>query len=322
MEFKHAFHVFVDNFSTTYKLLVYRLIVLAVTAGLCCAVIIPTVNSLQSTVQYETLNRTLTALWDNIIKLNMNELHTSVDEVISAADSFKNLLMADKSWLVGLASFFLTLIYLIDRFLVGIGNYVTGALVNDRMVMHANSSFTITLFKNLKKAVLYNLIYAPLAIIYDFLCITIIWAVIFVGLKFVPIALVKIFLVAVIIILFSAVKFTFTTDWLPSLIHSKMNNRKAIVNTFSRKGKKTGTVLSNTLVIKLIIIAINIAAAIFTVGAGLLVTLPATALMQISFSFVNYFDANKQKYFVDEYTVIGPKKEKPTSREEFFKGED
>lgn len=322
MEFKHAFHVFVDNFSTTYKLLVYRLIVLAVTAGLCCAVIIPTVNSLQSTVQYENLSQTISNLWANIIALNMMELHDSADKVINAADAFKNLLLADKSWLVGVAAACLTVIYFIDRFLVGIGNYVTGALVKDRMVMHANSSFTMTLFKNLKKAVLSSLIYAPLSLVYDFLCVTVIWAIIFVGLKFVPIALVKIFLVAVLVIMFSAVKFTFTTDWFPSLIQAKLNFRKSIASTFSRKGKKTGIVLSNTLVIKLIIIAANVAAGIFTFGAGLLVTLPATALVQTSFSFVNYFDTNKLKYFVDEYTVIGPKKEAPVTIEEFFKGEE
>ena len=80
--------------------------------------------------------------------------------------------------------------------------------------------------------------------------------------------------------------------------------------------------LSNSLVLKLIVFGLNVAAGLFTFGAGLLLTIPASSLILSAYCFVNYSDRNKQKYFVDEYTVIGPKKETPVSREEFFKGDD
>lgn len=321
MEFKHTFHVFVDNFSTTYKLLVYRLIVLAITVGLSCAVIIPTLNNLLGSAQYEALKETFGELWADIIALNTENLHDKLQAVLDAFLSFEHLIK-EKKTLVVIAIVLLCLIYLIDRFMVGVGNYVTGALIHDKMVMHANSSFTFTLFKNFKQAVLYSLIYAPMAFVYDWVCILIMWAVVSVGLKSLPITLIKIFLIAVIFFVASAVKLTFTTDWLPALIHGKMGSEKAIAYTFSRKGKRTGAVLSHAVVLKLILIGMNIGVGIFTFGAGLLITLPASALIQITYSFVNYFDANKLKYFVDEYTVIGPQKDKPLSREEFFRGED
>ena len=321
MEFKHTFHVFVDNFSTTYKLLVYRLIVLAVAIGLSCAVIIPTLNNLLGTVQYEALKETFAELWADIVALNMENLNEKLQAVLEAFRSFEHLIK-EKRTLVGIAITLLCLIYLIDRFLVGVGNYVVGALVHDKMVMHANTPFTFTLFKNLKQALLYSVIYAPIAFVYDWICLLIMWAVVSVGLKGFPIALIKIFLIAVIFMVGSAIKLTFTTDWLPALIHGKMRSGDAIAYTVSRKGKRTGVVLSNAVVLKLIIVALNIATGIFTFGAGLLVTLPATCIIQISYNFVNYFDANRLKYFVDEYTVIGPKKETPLSREEFFKGEE
>ena len=34
MKFKHTFHVFVDNFSVTYKQLLYRLVISLIAAGL------------------------------------------------------------------------------------------------------------------------------------------------------------------------------------------------------------------------------------------------------------------------------------------------
>ncbi|MDE7257406.1 MAG: hypothetical protein K2N50_05575, partial [Clostridia bacterium] len=210
-------------------------------------------------------------------------------------------------------------VLLIDKFLMGMGNYVMGALVHDKMVMHTDSPFTFTLFKNIRQAALYSVIYAPLTFVYDALCFVIMWAVVSVGLKVLPITLVKIFLVAIIFLLFSAVKLTFTTDWLPALIHAKMKHEKAVAYAILRKGKHTGAVFSNSLVLKLIVFALNVAAGLFTFGAGLLLTLPASSLILSSYSFVNYFDANELKYFVDAYTVIGPKKETPVSREEFFK---
>ena len=320
MEFKHAFHVFVDNFATTYKVLVYRLIIIAVCAGLGCAVVIPTMNNILGTAQYEQLNTTFSQLWADVIELNTDKLHDGLQAVLEALRSFRHLI-EEKAWLVSIAGVCIAVVYLIYKFLAAVGDYVTGALVNDRMAMHAKSYFTVTLFKNLKQSLLYAAIYAPIAFLYDLLCVTVMWAVVFVGLSFVPV-LIKIFLLAVLFMVFSAVKFTFTADWLPSLIHAKTTQRSAIAYTFSRKGKNTGCVFSNALVLRLIIIALNVAATIFTFGAGLLLTMPATALIVICFWFVNYFDCNKLKYFVDEYTVIGPKKEAAPTLEQFFKGDE
>lgn len=309
-----------DNFSTAYRFLVYKLIVTAVICGLCCAVIIPTLNNILSTEQFEQLSRTFSELWADIIALNTELLHEKLQAVLEAFRKFGTLI-ADKAWLVAIACICLAIIHLINKFLSAIGDYVMGALVNDRMVMHAKSSFTFTLFKNIKKAAVYGAINAPLMFVYDVLCVVIMWAVVFVGLGVLPV-IVKIFLLAVIFVLLSAVKFVFTCDWIPTLIKNKDNNRKAIAATLSRKGKKTAGVFSTALVFKLIIICVNVMAIFFTLGAGILLTVPASYLILSCYSFVNYCDRNKLKYFVDDYTVISPQKETPVSREEFFKGED
>lgn len=321
MEFKHAFHVFVDNFSTTYKLLVYRLIVLAITIGLSCAVFVPAIGCISDTPQYVELQSSITAMWSDIIALNTAELQQRLITLREASVAFEHLL-SDKSWLVATVIVCMCVVYVINRFLVGVGNYVTGALVHDKMVMHTTSSFTFTLFKNIRQAALYAIIYAPLAFLYDFICLIIIWAIIMVGMKGLTVSLIKIFIIGILFLVFSAIKYTFITDWLPALISAKMKQRTAFLYNLSRKGKRTASVLSNALVLTLILIALNVAAGIFTFGAGLLLTLPASSLILTAYCFVNYFDRNKLKYFVDEYTVIGPKKETPVSREEFFKGDE
>jgi hypothetical protein len=115
---------------------------------------------------------------------------------------------------------------------------------------------------------------------------------------------------------------TFTSDWLPSLIYGKKNNRQAMKYSFGRKNKSTATVLSNFIVMVLVILAVNVASIFFTFGAGLLISVPASYLLIISFEFVNYCDDNNVRYFTDRNTIIKPEKEHTPTREEFFKGDN
>lgn len=245
MRFKHTFHVFVDNFSTTYKLLLYRIIITAIGVGLCCAVIIPTLNNILSTEQYARLQSTIETLWNDIIALDTPKMHDDLEAAKQAFGSFAKLI-GDKSTLVIVATVLLSVIYIIYKFLQGLGNYVTGALINDKMALHADSSFTNTLIKNLGRASLYNAIYVPLSVLYDAIGATLVWLLLFKCLPFNALLL-RIFLYAVLTIVLTTLKMTFTTDWLPALIHGKMNNRQAIKYSFSRKGKHTANMQHQTL---------------------------------------------------------------------------
>lgn len=134
--------------------------------------------------------------------------------------------------------------------------------------------------------------------------------------------LICIFLFMLVMVLAVAVKMTFTTDFLPVLIRSKAKYGEAFKYTFARKNKNTFNVLSNFLVFELIIIGLNVAALICTLGVGLLLTIPASYMILICFEFVNYYDREEIKYFIDKNTIIKPVKERAITREEFFRGED
>jgi glucan phosphoethanolaminetransferase (alkaline phosphatase superfamily) len=189
------------------------------------------------------------------------------------------------------------------------------------MALQANTSFIRSLIKNLGKAALYNIIYVSMTFVYDLICVVIVYSLFFLLLSFLPI-LIKIFLFVTVIVVLTANKLTFTCDWLPSLIYGKSNNRQAIAKSFSRKGKRTANIFSNYLVLTIIILGLNVAALIFTFGAGFLITLPASYLLLISFQFINYCDDNGINYFTDKNTIVKQEKEKTLSVEEFFKGEN
>lgn len=320
MKFKHTFHVFVDNFSAIYKHLLYGIIIIAVCTGLCCAIIIPVMNDIMSTAQYAAFSDSVKVLLKNIAQLNTDLLHDNLYAMYDKAKIFLRMLGTEKLWLLVMLAVLLILVYIIYRFLLGLGNYTTGALINDKMTLQADSSFIGTMIKNLGKASLYNIIYVPASILFDAITLVLIWLVFFKWLAFLPV-LIEVFLFLAVFIALIAVKMTFTANWLPSLIHGRVNNRRAIANNFTQSGKGFANLYSNFLVIVLLILALNISMLFFTFGTGLLITIPASFTLLISFEFVNYYDTNGLKYFVGGGTIVGPKKETPPTIEEFFKGE-
>lgn len=320
MKFKHTFNVFVNNFSVTYKLLLYRLIVTVVCALIGALAMWPLIAKITDTAQIEAFANAFNTLGRGFADLKLDGIQNGLTQLKDAFGGLSELWESKTGEIVG-SAVILVFFYLVRSFLQGFGNYTAAAVINDKMALQANSPFVHTLVKNLGKAALYNLIYIPLVFLYDIVCVAILYALIFVALPS-SLALVKIFVFTTALVLLNAIKMTFTTDWLPSLVHGKTTNRKAMAVSFSQKGKHTANVFSNYLVLILVILAGNVAAILFTLGAGFLITMPASYLMLISFELINYCDNNDIKYFTDKNTIVRPETERQPTREEFFRGEE
>jgi hypothetical protein len=320
MKLKHTLHVLVDNFSTTYKLLLYRIVVSLLFVCIYTAIVYPFISKITGAEQFKQFSEALTAVGRAFANLDLKEAENLLPSLKEAQDALYDYFMSKSGEWVWIAVLLL-FVYFVQRFLHGLGNYTTGAIINDKMALRANSPFIGTAVKNLGKAALYNVIYVPIAILYDMICVVALYFLFFKGFAFIPIIF-KVFLFVTVIIFLVALKMTFTSDWLPSLIYGKKNNRQAMKYSFGRKNKSTATVLSNFIVMVLVILAVNVASIFFTFGAGLLISVPASYLLIISFEFVNYCDDNNVRYFTDRNTIIKPEKEHTPTREEFFKGDN
>ena len=205
---------------------------------------------------------------------------------------------------------------------MGLGNYATASVINDKMALRAKQPFLGTLIRNLKNASIYNAIYVPLSVLFDLIVFVAMFFLFFTLLNHVVYFVLCLFLFVLAIVFAFTFKMTMTCDWLPALIRGKMKHGAAMKYTFSRKNKKTFNVMSNFAVIVLVVFALNMAAIILTLGAGLLLTVPSSYVIIICFEFVNYYDREEIKYSIDKNTIISPMKERPLSREEFFRGND
>lgn len=320
MKFKHTFHVFVDNFGIIYKQLLYRLVIMAVSGLICSLAIYPFIKELIDSPQLTSL---IDGLWGYLTSLLNGDVHELGSFSLRVKDAYADFLVLLQEKTTGfiLSGLLLLLVYVIAKWFSGLGNYATAAVINDKMALRANSPFLNTLISNLKSAAIYNAIYVPLSIAYDLVIAVAMFFLLFFLLNNVLYFFVCVFLFVLAIVFAITVKMTFTCDWLPALIRGKKGQLGSFKYTFSRTNKGTFSVMSNFAVLCVLIFGLNAAALLLTLGVGLLLTIPSSYVVLICFEFVNYYDREEIKYFVDKNTIIAPEKEKPLTREEFFRGE-
>lgn len=320
MKFKRTFHVFVDNFSIVYKQLLFRLITTALSGIICVLGVYPFINELVNSPQLNSLIDGLRTFALSFLNGEVNSLSEISLKVQQAYADFMQLLQTNLTQIV-LGGLLLLLIHVISRWFEGICNYATAAVINDKMALRAKQPFLVTMIRTLKESTVYNAIYVPLSIIYDLAVGVGMFFLLFYLLSSVIYFFVSLFLFVTIVLVSVIIKMTFTCDWLPALIRGKKGQLGSLKYTFSQKGKGTMNVASNFVAIVLLIFGVNVAAAVFTLGAGLLITIPASYVLIIGFEFVNYYDREGLKYFLDDNTIVCTAKEKPKTKEDFFRGE-
>ena len=321
MKFKHSFHVFVDNFSVVYKQLLYRLIVLLISGIICWLGVYPFIKTFIDSAQFNTITEGTKEFITNLLNGQMNELQSLSEKVQTAYAELIELFNTKLTEAI-LSGLLLLLIILVAKWFMGLGNYATASVINDKMALRAKQPFFGTLIRNLKNASIYNAIYVPLSVLFDLIVVVAMFFLFFTLLNHIVYFFICLFLFVLAVVFAFTFKMTMTCDWLPALIRGKMKHGEAMKYAFARKNKNTVNVMSNFAVIVLIVFALNMAALILTLGVGLLLTIPSSYSIIISFEFVNYYDREEIKYSIDKNTIISPAKERTLSREEFFRGND
>ena len=72
--------------------------------------------------------------------------------------------------------------------------------------------------------------------------------------------------------------------------------------------RKFWSTFSNSIVLVLFILVINVCAGLATLGVGLLLTIPVSCVLYSMFGMVVLYDAQGMRYYVDSYNVVIPKK--------------
>lgn len=308
MKLKNAFRIVTDSFSNTYKLLLYRLVTGAVFFGLYYAVLSLGLHTIVSSGELKEIFSLVGEFFKALVSGNIAYLETFRETFLEAVKAFASVLGANVGSIVG-SLVGVCVLYLISRFLNGVALFAMGNIVCDKMTMYSRTSFSAAFFKNLGQAMLYQVIYVPLAFVYDVIAITLCWFFFFFAPSLLPswglfTVLLGLSLSIAAFLCLEALKMTLISAWMPAVVLGD-NVIGGLRGAFRNTGKGFGGRFSNYLILIYLIVIGNIVCAVCSLGSFLLITIPVSYLLLLSLQFICYFEDNGKKYYVSFHKIEG-----------------
>jgi hypothetical protein len=221
----------------------------------------------------------------------------------SAFDKVLLMLKANASTIM--IAFFKVGIFVILLSIIGrMGNYAVGLLTNGYMSSLSKYSLMASLIANIGKAFLYSIVIVPITLLIDFAVLA---SAILMGVYGVRvISVFAIILSLMFIVLAISCKFTIFSKLMPAMIVDKKSLKDAFKSTFAKRDKFFQMVGDYAFVI-MISFYLNVSVAVFTIGTGLIVSIPLTSIFTILVSFVDYYQVQGKRYYVAGDSVVVPR---------------
>ena len=309
MRFRNALRISVDNFSSVFKLLLYRLVTGLLFFSLIYVILKLSLSVVTESAELRELKDLIGIFFRSVATGDTERLHGIGDEFQTALKNIL-LMLGKHSGSIAGAIVGVCVIYLCSRFANGLAVFALGNTVNDRMSVFARTSFSTAYFKNIGQAMLYQIIYVPLAFVYDALSIALCWLLFFYIPSFFALPLlisliVALFSAMTVIVCLQALKMTVISAWMPAMIADKKSAGAGLKSCFA-DGKGFGQRFAGFLVAVSAIVTVNVMCALATFGSALLLTVPFSFIFLLAMQFVNHYQATGRKYFVSLHTIEGP----------------
>lgn len=307
MKFKRAFRLLTDNFSSVYKLLLYRIVLDGFFIGLSYVVLNLGLSEIFRSAEVKNIFSLLGEFFEALFAGRTAVLESFRETFLEAIKAVVTLLASNIGSIVG-SVVGVVLVYLLSRFLKGVGIFSMGNIFYDRMAFYGRTHFSAAYFKNLGKAMLYQIIYVPLSFVYDLLTLGACWFFffytpsLFSSYNFVTIVL-GLSVSVTMCICMQALKMTLVSGWIPAMIAGN-GAGKSMKESFCAVRGIAGR-YSSYLVAIYSILLVNIACGLMTFGSMLLLTVPASYLFLLCLQFVYYFEEHGMKYYLSAHEIVG-----------------
>ncbi len=309
MKLRNALRILMDNFSNTYKLLLYRVVTGVLFFGLIYAVLNIGLHAILTSTEIKEIFELIGKFFEALFSGRTSYLETFRETFLQACKAFVALLGQNVGSIVG-SILVICFLYLISRFLNGVALFSIGSIFNDKMSLYTKTSFSAAYFKNLGRAMLYHVIYVPVSFAYDVLVIAFCWFFFF----FTPSlfsgwGLVSVFIglsvsIAVFLCL-QALKMTVVSAWIPACVSGEGSVVDGLKTCFKGLGRGFWGRFSNFLLSLYGICVLNVVCGVCTLGSALLITVPASYLFLLCLQFVCYYTDQGKKFYVSFHTIEG-----------------
>ena len=308
MTFKNSMKILLTNFSLVWKVLLFL--------SLCTMVL--------GTLVYLTLKSVVMLLLDSgvlnvfidsysafLTDLNFTLFLQDIgDGVVMLGDWFKSVF--PRIWInillfVLLIVIFRSIIYNLAYMpITNKINYYMGSMTKYPFI----NSFVSTFGLNLKYQLVYTFTLLPIKLLSTYAIVKMFRLFTINGLF----PLVSLFLIILAFTLISVIRVCLFNVWIPAMVVFNNGVFSALFRGIKISIRKFWTTFSNSTILVLTILVVNVMAGLATVGVALLVTIPASYILYSIFGLVVLYDAQGMKYYVDSYNVVVPRKKDTTEK--------
>ncbi len=299
MIFRNTVRLLLTNFSNVWKVLLYYIICIVVTLGVCWGIASPIIDKLVEAKVFE-----------NFIAL-LNSFFSEPEGIIY---SFNDII--DTAWNVLTTNiqfrfnyvFLIVWVVFVFPFTLDLAQLALGEVLYGFMTSQVRYGFTGRYIKCIGKSCVFSLLrYAVLFVFHSIILAGFIGIIKLATLGNFLLILLDILILA-LLICFIAFKRTLFSCWMPAIAVLDCNPFKALKQNFKCVFRKFFSIFSNYIALILTAIVLNLIFCVFTLSVSLIVTLPLTALVFVIYEMVSYFSAQGMRFYVYPDLFIVPKK--------------
>ncbi|MBQ9729492.1 MAG: hypothetical protein IJV80_01640 [Clostridia bacterium] len=294
MRFRNAVRLLVENYHNAYKILLYKIVTLVISAGLYAAFLAHGIFVISSSEAFSNVLNAFKALFDGF--LASAPLGGLIDNVHASMAGLLQFL-GTMSVEIVFALLGCLLVYLVQRFTDAICYFTIGAVLTDRMDTYATTPFWQTFVRVFAKSTRYAALYAVVSFVFDALTIAACYFFFFYLSSFSNI-FVSLGLSITLIAVCQSIKLTVTSSWMPAMTSDGYSLSGAIKCLDKAGRKQRNKVFSTYLVMVYVIVILNVVSAVCTFGSALILSVPTSYLLLICTQYVNYYIVKGKKYFV------------------------
>lgn len=301
MIFRNTIRLLLTNFSNVWKALLYYVVCIALTFGVCWVFASPIIEKLVEANVFKNLFDLLNSFFSGVEVQNavnsLNDIINSAWQVLSTNIQFKFNYI-----------FLIVWVLFVFPFTLDLAQLALGEVLYGYMTSQVKYSFTGRYIKNIGKSCVYALLRYFVLFIFNvgafLLLVYTIQTVALGGLLNVFLG----FVLICVLLCIEAFKHSLFSCWMPTIAVLNSNPFSALKRNFKCVFKKFFSIFSNFLALIIIAIALNVMFCVFTLGVSLAFTLPLTAFVFVIFQMVSYFSSNGMRFYVYPDMFISPKR--------------
>lgn len=295
MTYKNSFKLLTNNFSIVWKQLLYLLLISVFSLGIAYCIFLPVMDILIS----EGVISQFTEIFETI--------YTSPRDIVTACkDAFLNLtkVLSANFSKVGVNIIFALFF---AKFIFDILKYMSYYNATSVLYMKLTSFLDVGYTRNFISTIGSSIRYALARVVYNLpfdIIVVLLFYAFFIFINGTITIIIGLFVFITLLVVLLACKISLFTPHATYMIENQTPAFKSLFKGHKKISKNFIKIFSNSIIVVISIIFANISIGVFTIGAGLIITLPTSLIFVCIFNLTSYLGACGERYYLSETLII------------------